>query len=789
MASSSVSLHYKLKNGVVAFVEWGDIFSVPADVLVYSSGQSKKEKSGIAHQMLRKGGESYRQALDILHETHSILEEGQVYELPPGDLYKKFDSIYLAITTMYNFFKPWSKKLQELYSNILSKADRNRKKSITLPVLGSGFAAAPIDKCIEAVIKSIEKLEPRYLVHINIVSNDYDTFQKISKELKSRVPNDTRTKTSFSSSNYGFKKSTGYDYSSTNTDVSLSRKQNRSADAAVSLNRDDGKLRDIEKYHRKADYKTYNGGGNFRGSDDEAGLNKNYGKDYSISNCRSDDDRGNEHYTSKYRYLKEVPGFNIIHDNDSRNAEESRAYDLERKEPVSYFVDHHGNQRNMSDTNGFYPHHHSPDNYNSKDWERRFGQKQFDNGGGYEKDSSKYRSKDEEHRFGQKQFDNGGDYEYDSNKSSFRSKKTMSSSEQEFGSESGSDHRQMLGRDDHQIKENSYHDNRLNKPKSSCGHCKKVFNGPNCTQTCGHRLCCDCGGSKDPCPFFQEDGDAKEDSTSPKPKTCDHRKNVFTAPDYTMRCGHIVCSKCPASKYPCLYSRDKDPEVDQYLQKISSKGDSDDSEDTHIKEEEDSVETCAICMEVPLIPKHLTKCGHVFCTKCIETCFKLYKPVCPTCGTTYGILTGDQPPGVMQITKFYRGVDGEERAGCYQINYTFTSGVQDENHPNPGTRYLPTRRTAYLPATTEGTKVCKMLIVAFKRKLIFTVGKSTTTGQENRITWNDIHHKTSMSGGPTHFGYPDPTYLNRVKEELASKGITEDDIRDVRLRDDEIITS
>ncbi|CAF4350675.1 unnamed protein product, partial [Adineta steineri] len=48
--------------------------------------------------------------------------------------------------------------------------------------------------------------------------------------------------------------------------------------------------------------------------------------------------------------------------------------------------------------------------------------------------------------------------------------------------------------------------------------------------------------------------------------------------------------------------------------------------------------------------------------------------------------------------------------------------------------------------------------------------RSTTTGQENVITWNDIHHKTSISGGPDRFGYPDPTYLNRVRQELADKG-------------------
>ena len=46
-----------------------------------------------------------------------------------------------------------------------------------------------------------------------------------------------------------------------------------------------------------------------------------------------------------------------------------------------------------------------------------------------------------------------------------------------------------------------------------------------------------------------------------------------------------------------------------------------------------------------------------------------------------------------------------------------------------------------------------------------------TTGLDNQVVWNGIHHKTSTSGGAANFGFPDPTYLSRVKEELALKGV------------------
>ncbi|XP_068721738.1 uncharacterized protein [Montipora capricornis] len=109
--------------------------------------------------------------------------------------------------------------------------------------------------------------------------------------------------------------------------------------------------------------------------------------------------------------------------------------------------------------------------------------------------------------------------------------------------------------------------------------------------------------------------------------------------------------------------------------------------------------------------------------------------------------------------------------GSIIIDYRFPSGVQGREHPNPGQYYDGTYRQAYLPDTQEGREVLHLLRRAFDARLVFTVGTSTTSGLHNQVTWNDIHHKTSTHGGPFRFGYPDPDYLRRVKEELAAKGI------------------
>jgi len=76
----------------------------------------------------------------------------------------------------------------------------------------------------------------------------------------------------------------------------------------------------------------------------------------------------------------------------------------------------------------------------------------------------------------------------------------------------------------------------------------------------------------------------------------------------------------------------------------------------------------------------------------------------------------------------------------------FVHLVLQEDHPNPGERYTGTTRTAYLPDNPEGRQVLQLLKRAFEARLIFTIGTSSTSGKENVVIWNDIHHKTKPSG-------------------------------------------
>ncbi|XP_065810994.1 E3 ubiquitin-protein ligase DTX3L-like isoform X2 [Labrus bergylta] len=181
-------------------------------------------------------------------------------------------------------------------------------------------------------------------------------------------------------------------------------------------------------------------------------------------------------------------------------------------------------------------------------------------------------------------------------------------------------------------------------------------------------------------------------------------------------------------------------------------------------------ENCSICMDTFKKKKQL-KCKHEFCEVCLEQSKKSLGPCCPLCKDVFGKMEGDQPDGKMNWRSGPSSLPGYPQCGCIVISYSIPGGIQTEKHPNPGKRYEGISRDAYLPDNKEGNEVLRLLQKAFDQKLIFTVGTSRTTGKENQVTWNDIHHKTSISGGQQCFGYPDPGYLSRVRDELKAKGI------------------
>ncbi|XP_067995160.1 E3 ubiquitin-protein ligase DTX3L [Melanerpes formicivorus] len=222
--------------------------------------------------------------------------------------------------------------------------------------------------------------------------------------------------------------------------------------------------------------------------------------------------------------------------------------------------------------------------------------------------------------------------------------------------------------------------------------------------------------------------------------------------------------RTPLSSYPSYQEATGVSETnysDRQKNNLSSEG------QAEAKTEDDK---CPICMDRINNKEILSKCKHAFCKSCVEKAMS-YKKTCPLCQTVYGLVEGNQPKGSMSSTTIPASLPGYPYYGTIVITYVMQGGIQTINHPNPGKPYSGTRRIAYLPDNTEGREILQLLRRAFNQKLIFTVGQSCTTGEQNVITWNDIHHKTSTTGGPSKFGYPDPHYLQRVRSELKAKGI------------------
>lgn len=85
---------------------------------------------------------------------------------------------------------------------------------------------------------------------------------------------------------------------------------------------------------------------------------------------------------------------------------------------------------------------------------------------------------------------------------------------------------------------------------------------------------------------------------------------------------------------------------------------------------------CSICMDIKKKPKNLHKCGHTFCTECIELAFQS-KPACPICGMIYGKVTGDQPPGSISMGKSIFKLEGfNDSNGSIVVTYIFEDGWQ-----------------------------------------------------------------------------------------------------------------
>ncbi|KAE8624883.1 hypothetical protein XENTR_v10006078 [Xenopus tropicalis] len=257
----------------------------------------------------------------------------------------------------------------------------------------------------------------------------------------------------------------------------------------------------------------------------------------------------------------------------------------------------------------------------------------------------------------------------------------------------------------------------------------------------------------------------------------------------------------PPSNPPVNSKPDKNHNSVRKLRKMPKKGTATEPEKVVKKYlenvEKPPEEDCIICMETlnvasgysdavecknikPTAVGKLKKCGHTFHQLCVLAMYnngnKDGSLQCPACKTIYGEKTGTQPKGNMEYSLIPQSLPGHQDCGTIHIVYTIHPGTQGPGHPNPGKPYSARGfpRHCYLPDNEKGRLVLELLKLAWARRLIFTIGVSSTTGESDTVVWNEIHHKTEMNSNISGHGYPDPNYMDNVVAELAAQGVTED---------------
>ncbi|NXG04633.1 DTX1 ligase, partial [Sakesphorus luctuosus] len=229
--------------------------------------------------------------------------------------------------------------------------------------------------------------------------------------------------------------------------------------------------------------------------------------------------------------------------------------------------------------------------------------------------------------------------------------------------------------------------------------------------------------------------------------------------------------------------KSKTPEdvVRRYIQKVKNPPDED----------------CTICMErlvtssgyegvlsprgiKPEVVGKLGKCGHMYHLLCLLAMYNNGNKVSATPG---GLLCPRGCGGVLGVGGMLRGcwvgVSGE---GWHPV------GAVLGLNPTPGLLGLIPPLGCWCRAVTSERwasndsahplQVLKLLIVAWDRRLIFTIGTSNTTGESDTVVWNEIHHKTEFGSNLTGHGYPDPNYLDNVLAELLAQGVSEATLKD-----------
>ncbi|XP_052819998.1 uncharacterized protein LOC128245813 [Mya arenaria] len=125
-----------------------------------------------------------------------------------------------------------------------------------------------------------------------------------------------------------------------------------------------------------------------------------------------------------------------------------------------------------------------------------------------------------------------------------------------------------------------------------------------------------------------------------------------------------------------------------------------------------------------------------------------------------------QPIGTVEV----KNSKNEVGLPVINLSFTFPDGIQTTHHASLRSPYKGGTFMGYLRTDTEGELLCRMLKAAFRRGLMFNLGK------EGKVVLDGV----SLYNGPVYtylwIGPNYDRYIQTLKAELSAKGITETNI-------------
>jgi deltex-like protein len=169
----------------------------------------------------------------------------------------------------------------------------------------------------------------------------------------------------------------------------------------------------------------------------------------------------------------------------------------------------------------------------------------------------------------------------------------------------------------------------------------------------------------------------------------------------------------------------------------------------------------------------IKECAHKFHLTCIQR-WLAEKSTCPVCRKSLFTIRGYQPKhpnSLFRVEEDATPLSGFPECSTLVLSFHLETGYQSTDMPLPGETFNGLNLTSFLPNNPEGQEIVRLLNIAWERGLLFRVGYNPQTNRMDQVVPNGFELKLRRDGGILFHGFPDPSYMNRLKADLKDVGV------------------